>query len=95
MGQSRALGPTCSPSYTSAWKSCIARSTDWTKMSNGGRSQPHAHHLAQRDELAVFAPAEDERLLHRVHRGVLHEAARRNKRAGRVGGAVTVRGGGR
>ena len=27
-----------SPSYTSAWKSCIARSMDCTKMSNGGRS---------------------------------------------------------
>jgi hypothetical protein len=28
------------------------------------RPQPLAHHLAQRDELAVLAPAEDERLLH-------------------------------
>jgi len=59
------------------------------------RPQPLAHHLAQRDELAVLAPAEDERLLHRVRRRVLHEAARRNNKAGRVGGAVTVRGGGR
>ena len=59
-----------SPSYTSAWKSCIARSTDCTKMSTGGRS-PSRTIWRTTCVLAVLAPAEDERLLYRVRRRVL------------------------
>jgi hypothetical protein len=58
--------PTPSPSYASAWKSCIARSMDCTKMSNGGRTiWPSA------TSLPSSRPQKTERLLHRVRRRVL------------------------